>query len=85
MNWFKKLFSKQSTFVGQPIDSAEELFALANKNPVVRAELEEFERRISDKSCAGNQDQIAFKSAEALSGYGISVSKKAFLETTEYH
>lgn len=67
------------------MDTGEELFALASSNPVVAAELKEFEARIRDKSCAGNQDQEAFKSAEALSGYGISVSKKAFLETTEYH
>lgn len=85
MKWLKKLFNKQSTFVGEFVDSGEELLALAASNPVVAAELAEFEKRIADKSCAGRQDQEAFKSAEALSGYGISVSQKAFLETTEYH
>lgn len=85
MNWLKKLFTKKSTFVGDFVDTGEELFALANSNPIVAAELEEFEKRVADKSCAGREDQEAFKSAEALSGYGISVSKKAFLETIEYH
>jgi hypothetical protein len=86
MQWLKRLLGKkESTFTGDFIDSGEELLELASSNPVVAAELKEFESQVSDKSCAGNQDQIAFKSAEALSGYGISVSKKAFLETTEYH
>jgi hypothetical protein len=85
MKWFTKLFKKESTFTGDFIDSGEDLLTLAASNPVVAAELKEFEARISDKSCAGTQDQIAFNSAEALSGYGISVSKKAFLETLDYH
>ena len=86
MKWLKRLFGKkESTFVGDFIDSGEDLLKLAASNPVVEAELKEFETRIADSSDGSTPDQEAFKSAEALSGYGISVSKKAFLETTEYH
>jgi hypothetical protein len=85
MRWLQQLFKKSSTFVGKPITTGEELIALASSNPVVAAELKEFEARVSDKTCAGNHDQEAFKSAEALSGYGISVSKSAFIESLEWH
>lgn len=82
MNFFKKLFQKKSTFVGDFVRTGDELLDLAASNKIVAAELAEFEQRLKDGdiTCAGNQEKEAFKSAEALSGYGISVDAKAFLE-----
>ncbi len=83
MGFLKKLFQKKSTFVGDFVRTGDALLDLAASNPIVSAELERFEKRLKDRdiTCKGNQEKEAFKSAEALSGYGISVDAKAFLET----
>jgi len=85
MNFLKKLFQKKSTFVGDFVRIGDELLSLAASNKIVAAELAEFEKRLKDGNitCVGNQEKEAFKSAEALSGYGIAVDAKAFMEILE--
>ena len=59
------------------LQSADELRELAASNSIVAAELKEFETKLS----IGEELTVAAAgSARALSGYGISVSKQAFLQ-----
>ncbi len=81
MNFLKRLFSTHSEFVGDFIETGDELFDLAASNTVVAAELELFEARARDVTDATVLENAATRSANALSGYGISVRPKAFLET----
>lgn len=83
MKFFQKLFGKKSTFVGNFVTTGDELLSLAASNKIVAAELSEFECNVQTLTDSEEVKKQAFKSAEALSGYGISVDAKAFLETVE--
>ena len=80
MKFFQKLLGKKSTFVGNFVTTGDELLSLAASNKVVAAELAEFESHVKELVDEGEIQQAAFKSAEALSGYGISVDAQAFLD-----
>ena len=84
MKWLKKLFSTESEFIGDFIDSKEELLALVQSNPVVEAEFNQFTSKVGVIKSEGESVEIeiekeAIKSATALSGYGISISPQAFI------
>ncbi|MCA9354728.1 MAG: hypothetical protein KC877_04375 [Candidatus Kaiserbacteria bacterium] len=76
----QKLFGTHREFVGNFIETGEALIALAASNQIVAAELEDFSQKARTLK-SDNLLEAAELSANALSGYGISVRSKAFLET----
>lgn len=83
MSFFKKLFSTHSEFAGDFIETGEELLSLIASNEVVAAEYKEFEGSVAGLADHEVIKEQAQKSADALSGYGISVRVEAFVETVE--
>jgi len=81
MSFLKKLFSKQRDFVGDFIETGEGLLKLSQSNTIARAELEQFQERVGGIQDQKEIEEESRKSADALSGYGISVKSEAFLET----
>ncbi len=81
MKWLKNLISTQREFTGNFIETGDDLLSLAASNQVVAAELSNFTKKVQ----AGeySKERTAELSSNALSGYGISVSKAAFLDTLE--
>ena len=82
-SFFRNLFNTHREFVGDFIETGDELRDLAASNRVVAAELEE--SRIQTTGMADQKDLIdlAEKSAAALSGYGISVKAQAFIDVAQ--
>lgn len=80
MNFFKRLFSTQKPFVGNFIETDEELKNLISSNKIAQAEFEDFQKRVEGLQNEAKIKAEAIRSASALSGYGISVSPKAFIE-----
>ncbi|MCA9363496.1 hypothetical protein KC851_04220 [Candidatus Kaiserbacteria bacterium] len=83
MKWLKKLFSTHREFTGSFIETDEALLELIASNQVAAAEYGEFKKRISKLSDNNLIEKEAIRSADALSGYGISVSPMAFLEAID--
>ena len=82
MRWLKNLFNTHRDFTGDLIETADEFLGLVASNQVAAAEFAQFQKRISTISAT---DQAALakeaqKSADSLSGYGISVKPAAILE-----
>lgn len=82
MKFLKRLFSTNKPFVGDFIETGDELLSLIASNKIAAAEFEDFERRIKEMQNKEEIGKEAVHSADALSGYGISVSAKAFIEAS---
>lgn len=91
MSIFERFFKAASEVGGETVVSAEELYRLAESNPVVDEELVSFQSRVGElkeQAAVGGGltpadraliEKYARESAGALSGYGIGVSTEAFL------
>lgn len=80
MSFLKRLFSAQKSFVGDFTETGEGLRDLISSNKIAEDEFEDFKNKIEGLQ---NEEEIkteVVRSAGALSGYGISVSPKAFIE-----
>lgn len=77
---FGKLFGKKDNddWTDGGIESAEDLQQLAASNAIVATELDSFMEKV-DITRPETWEDVATDSAKALSGYGLSVSKQAFL------
>ena len=53
MQWLKRLFGGQRDFVGEFIQTSDELLGLAASNEIVAAELNQFENKVSAVSPLG--------------------------------
>ncbi len=83
MQWLKKLFSTDREFTGDFIETGDDLLRLIQSNQVVAAEFTQFEIKIKGLTDQSRIKEMAQKSADSLSGYGISVSAGAFMEVIE--
>jgi hypothetical protein len=83
MNLLRKLFSTDTKFVGDFINSGDGLLELVRSNQVARAEFEQFEERTMGVEDTSQLENEATRSADALSGYGISVLPQAFIEAVK--
>lgn len=83
MNWFTNLFSTHREFTGDFVETGEVLLDLVASNQVVMAEFEQFKSRVKGVIDQNVIEKEAAKSATALSGYGIAVKPKAFIEAVD--
>ena len=82
MQWLKKLFSTHRDFIGDYLETGEDLLSLVASNEVVRAEYETFTCKI--QKTPHQTESHATQSAEALSGYGIMVTPQAFIDSVGF-
>jgi len=83
MKFLRQLFSTQRAFVGEFIEHGDALLSLVASNEVVAREFSVYEKQIAAAKTDAEKEQVAIRSADALSGYGISVAPQAFLEAME--
>ena len=81
MKWLKQLFTTHREFVGDFIETGDELLSLIASNKVVSAEYDLFISKTREADV--DIDYEAQKSSDALSGYGILIKPKAFIESLQ--